>query len=68
MPMIDLNTMFRTISEQQQHINELQQRIALLEAMLENKTIFDRAEALKAMVNDYTEKQHFSVIHSTNTH
>ena len=60
--------MFRTISEQQQHINELQQRIALLEAMLENKTIFDRAEALKAMVNDYPEKQHFSVIHSTNTH
>ncbi len=68
MPMIPLEVIFRTITEQDTQIKMLKQQIAQLEAMLENQNQENLTQELKMLVTEYPEKLQNPIIASTDLH
>ena len=68
MPLVSLEAMFNVINEQQTQIRELKERIAMLEALLQDRDTMIRARQLAEMVNEHPETTKHSLISSTEVH
>jgi len=68
MPMISIETILRTVAEQEQQIRELKRQVALLEAQLETRDRVRLAQELVDLVRDYPGSVRYPIVASTEKH
>ena len=68
MPLIPVESLLKTIAEQQMQIKELQQSVADLEALLDSRQQQDRINQLERLLKEYPDKLDFSLIASIDSH
>jgi len=68
MPMLFMETIFKTIAEQDMQIKELKKQVSFLESLLKNQGKIKAAQELVVFVQDYPEKLDQPMIVSTDIH
>ena len=68
MPLISLDAMFKTITEQQAQIKELKEQVSQLESMLKNQNAEALTQELMELLSKYPEKLDNPIIASIDLH
>lgn len=68
MPMISVDSLLRTIAEQNQQIQQLNEQIRMLQATLENQHRIKLAMELVELVRQHPDKLHYPIVASTEMH
>jgi len=68
MPMISVDALLRTIAEQNEQIQQLNEQIRVLQHQLEHQHRLKLAMELVELVRQYPDKLHYPIVASTETH